>query len=187
MANDEWYYAKGNQQQGPVSLQAIQEMVRSGQIQPNDLVWRSGMANWQAASQVPEVYGGAPTPAGAPIPAVAYAPPGAPAPGSAPPPGTPQQYPQQPSYYIPQQVYPPGAVPNYLVPAILTIFCCQPFGIVSLVYAAQVNSKLAMGDYPGAMDCSNRAKTWAMWGVGIWVALMLGYVGLIVVMAIARA
>ena len=37
MANDEWYYARGNQQQGPVSLQAVQEMVRSGQIQPNDL------------------------------------------------------------------------------------------------------------------------------------------------------
>jgi hypothetical protein len=182
MANDEWYYAKGNQQQGPVSLQAVQEMVRSGQIQPNDLVWNHGMANWQAASQVPEVYAGI-APA-AVVPPPAYAPPQAPAVYA--PAGSPQPYPHQPGYYVPQQVYPPGTVPNYLVPAILTIFCCQPFGIVSLVYAAQVNSKLAMGDYAGAVDTSNRAKTWAMWGVGIWVAVMLGYFGLIVMMAVAR-
>jgi hypothetical protein len=183
MANDEWYYARGNQQQGPVSLQAVQEMVRSGQIQPNDLVWRDGMANWQAASQVPDVYAGAPGITS--VPTAAYAPPQAPA-AYAPPPGAPQPHPQQPGYYVPQQVYPPGTVPNYLVPAILTIFCCQPFGIVSLVYAAQVNSKLAMGDYAGAVDTSNRAKTWALWGVGIWVAIMVGYVVLFAVMAVAR-
>ena len=35
---------------------------------------------------------------------------------------------------------PPPYVPNHLVWAILvTIFCCLPFGIVSIVYAAQVN------------------------------------------------
>jgi len=55
MANGEWYYARGNQQQGPVALQAIQDMVRSGQLQPTDLVWRQGMPNWLAASQVPEL------------------------------------------------------------------------------------------------------------------------------------
>ena len=37
----------------------------------------------------------------------------------------------------------PEQIPNYLVQAILvTIFCCLPFGIVSIVYAAQVNGKL---------------------------------------------
>lgn len=37
-------------------------------------------------------------------------------------------------------------MPTYLAPAILTtIFCCLPFGIVSIVYAAQVNGKLAAG------------------------------------------
>src|SRR5438128_1439779 len=35
-------------------------------------------------------------------------------------------------------------VPNYLVQSILcTLFCCLPFGIVAIVYAAQVNSKVA--------------------------------------------
>ena len=42
---------------------------------------------------------------------------------------------------------PPPQVPNYLVHSIIaTLCCCMPFGIVALVYSAQVNSKLAAGD-----------------------------------------
>lgn len=76
---------------------------------------------------------------------------------------------------------PPAHVPSYLVPAILvTIFCCLPFGIVSIVYAAQVNEKLNAGDVAGAMSASNNAKTW-MWvafGVGLFVAVFYGLGGL---------
>ena len=40
----------------------------------------------------------------------------------------------------------PSYVPNHLVWAILsTLFCCLPLGIVSIVFAAQVNGKLAAG------------------------------------------
>jgi hypothetical protein len=50
---------------------------------------------------------------------------------------------------------------NYLIEAILvTIFCCQPFGIVSIVYAAQVNSKYAEGNYESAKNASKSAKNW---------------------------
>jgi hypothetical protein len=50
---------------------------------------------------------------------------------------------------------------NYLVEAILaTIFCCQPFGIISIIYAAQVNSKFAEGNYEGAAKASKNAKNW---------------------------
>ncbi len=60
---------------------------------------------------------------------------------------------------------PPAHIPNYLVQAILvTIFCCLPFGIVSIVYAAQVNTKLDAGDVAGAVQASSNAKTW------IWVS-----------------
>ena len=46
---------------------------------------------------------------------------------------------------------PPSNIPNYLVQAILvTIFCCLPFGIVAIVFAAQVNSALAAGNYEAA-------------------------------------
>lgn len=66
-------------------------------------------------------------------------------------------------------------VPNYLLQAILcTVFCCQPFGIVAIVFAAQVNGKLAAGDYHGAVSCSNSARTWcwiSFWLVFGWVIL----------------
>jgi len=49
--------------------------------------------------------------------------------------------------------------PNYLVFAILaTIFCCQILGIVSIVFAAQVNSKWNSGDTQGALIASKNAK-----------------------------
>ena len=81
---------------------------------------------------------------------------------------------------------PPTAhVPTYLVPAILvTIFCCLPFGIVSIVYAAQVNEKLGAGDVAGAMRASNNANTW-MWvafGVGLFAGV--GY-GALLIMGLA--
>ena len=65
--------------------------------------------------------------------------------------------------------------PNYLVWAILTtILCCLPFGIVSIVYAAQVNSKWQTGDLEGAKISSKNARTWA------WVAFLSGLAILII-------
>jgi hypothetical protein len=56
-----------------------------------------------------------------------------------------------------------GTVPNYLVWAILvTILCFLPTGIVAIVFASQVDSKLAAGDRAGAIDASNKAKTWTI-------------------------
>jgi hypothetical protein len=54
---------------------------------------------------------------------------------------------------------------NYLVESILvTIFCCMPFGIAGIVFASQVNSKYASGDYDGAVKASQDAKKWMKWG-----------------------
>ena len=65
-------------------------------------------------------------------------------------------------------------VPNYLVQAILvTIFCCLPFGIVAIVFAAQVNSKLQVGDINGAMASSRKAKMWCWIGFGSGLALQI--------------
>jgi len=70
----------------------------------------------------------------------------------------------------------PGTtVPNYLVFAILaTVFCCLPAGIPAIVYAAQVNSKLQVGDLAGAQLASKNAKLWCLISLG----LGLGVVGL---------
>lgn len=74
----------------------------------------------------------------------------------------------------------PVHVPNHLVWAILvTIFCCMPFGIVSIAYAAQVNGKLASGDLDGAQETSDNAKKWA-W-VSFWVGVGTTLIGLLLV------
>jgi len=79
----------------------------------------------------------------------------------------------------PPPVDPPANVPNYLVPAILaTLFCCLPVGVVSIVFATQVNSKLAAGDIQGAQAASRNAKLWLI------VSVCLGLVvGLVVIVA----
>lgn len=64
---------------------------------------------------------------------------------------------------------------NYLVWSILTtIFCCIPFGIVSIVYAAQVNSKWQTNDYAGARLASKNARMWA------WIAFGVGLAGALI-------
>ena len=70
----------------------------------------------------------------------------------------------------------PPKIENYLVPAILiTLCCCQPAGIVAIVYAAQVNSKLAGGDIAGARESARLAKIWSWVGFGCGALLGLIY------------
>lgn len=108
-----------------------------------------------------------------------------------------QQPNQQPPYQIqpPQEPYQPYYQPNYaqsqrppkpdnyLVWAILTtLFCCLPLGIISIVYAAKVDSQYNAGDYAGAQDSSNKAKTLAIWAaisvvITIILAAFLGILG----------
>jgi hypothetical protein len=85
----------------------------------------------------------------------------------------------------PTGALPPGTVPNYLVQAILvTIFCCLPFGIAAIVFAAQVNGKLAAGDMAGAVAASNKAKLWSWISFGTWFILVAIYVVLIIIGAV---
>ena len=64
-----------------------------------------------------------------------------------------------------------AAVPNFMVPAIISIFCCMPLGIVATIFAAQVNGKVASGDAVGAADASKKAKLFAYIAIGLGVAL----------------
>lgn len=65
---------------------------------------------------------------------------------------------------------------NYLVWSILaTLFCCLPSGIVSIIYAAQVDSKYNAGDFAGALDASNKARVWAWVSVGLGLVAGLAY------------
>lgn len=86
-----------------------------------------------------------------------------------------------------QQIqHPQTPPPNYLVFAILTtILCCQIFGIVSIVFAAQVNSKWASGDYQGAISASKNAKLWAWiaFGSGIIIVLVFTLLAILGILA----
>lgn len=64
---------------------------------------------------------------------------------------------------------------NNLAGAILvTIFCCLPFGIVSIVYAAQVDSYWRTGQYENAENSANQSRTW------MWVSFGLGLVAVLI-------
>ncbi len=79
-------------------------------------------------------------------------------------------------------------VPNNLVWAILaTLFCCLPGGIVSIVYAAQVNGKLAAGDIAGAQDSSEKAKKWAIYSAIAGIVVAILYTVLVVMLGIGGA
>ncbi|NDU77832.1 CD225/dispanin family protein [Actinomadura sp. DSM 109109] len=61
-----------------------------------------------------------------------------------------------------------------------TILCCLPAGVVSIVFAAQVNSKWAAGDQAGALKASNNAKTWAIVSavLGVIVGIIYFFIAL---------
>ena len=52
-----FFVAVNRQQTGPFPLTVLQQMVATGSFAPTSLVWRQGMAGWQAASTVPEAVG----------------------------------------------------------------------------------------------------------------------------------
>ena len=153
---NQWHYVDAaGSQQGPVDDDQFNELVQSGAIVGTTLVWKTGMPEWVAYSTI---QAGAAT---------------LPQAGSSNPYATPSQ---------PSQVSPGMAKPdNYLVQAILaTVFCCLPFGIVAIVFASQVDSKYAGGDYAGANEASENAKKWTnisvilgLVGVGLYLLLVV--------------
>lgn len=70
---------------------------------------------------------------------------------------------------------------NYLIWAILsTICCCLPLGVVSIVYAAQVNGLYRGGDYAGAVMAERNAKRWIIANLAVTVAIYVVYFFVIV-------
>src|SRR5215204_1445325 len=79
---------------------------------------------------------------------------------------------------------PAASVPNYLVPAIISLFCCLPLGIVAVIFAAQVNTKVAAGDTAGALDSSKKAKMFSFISIGLGLLAIICYVLFFLVMGI---
>jgi hypothetical protein len=51
----EWYYSRGSEKLGPISSPELRELAALGQLQPTDLVWKEGFADWIAASRVKDL------------------------------------------------------------------------------------------------------------------------------------
>jgi interferon-induced transmembrane protein len=80
-----------------------------------------------------------------------------------------------------------GSVPNYLIPAIISLFCCLPLGIVAVIFAAQVNGKVTAGDTTGALDASKKAKMFSFIGIGLGLAGTICYVLFWVIMGVGMS
>jgi uncharacterized membrane protein len=74
-----WHYAVGAEQRGPIDDAELDRLVASGEITPDTLVWRAGMAGWQPlreartgqiVSQAIAPVAAAPAPAAVPRPSI---------------------------------------------------------------------------------------------------------------------
>ena len=144
-----YYMHIGGQQVGPYE----ENELPSHGLTASTMVWREGMPDWVAASQVPELS------------------------HLLPPSQQPPSYQPQPGYG-PQQPYgaqPPMPDPYMVWAVLVTVFCCLPFGIVSIVKASQVSSLYSQGRYQEAVAASEAAKKWAIWSAvaGVVISIMV--------------
>jgi hypothetical protein len=165
----QWYYSKGGEQKGPVEQQELQRLLSTGEVQPTDLVWRDGLANWQAASQVPELGAVASAQPQAGFQQPAFQQPQAgyqqPQPGFQQPgyqqppygqPGQPGQPPLGYGGYAPQGAGYAGG-PSFakdaqtaMILSIIGIVCCGICGIIGLVLGMKAKKNMqASGNFEG--------------------------------------
>jgi hypothetical protein len=139
-ASVSYQISRNGQQFGPYSLDELKRYFAEGRVALTDLAWSAGMPAWVPVSQLPGIIVPGPQRPIIPHPP-AYA-------GNV----TVQHH------ASPQIVTKPD---SYMLSAILvTLLCCLPFGIVSIVFASQVDAKFNSGDYIGAQEASNKAKSW---------------------------
>lgn len=158
-----WYYSKNGTQLGPVTEEELRAKAAIGEVLASDLIWKEGMPDWKAFSQVLGVQPGAGAP---PIPQ----------------PGAMGSVPMhQPAAMSPMYAQ---KVPNYLWQSIVaTLLCCMPFGIVAIVFAAKVDGLVASGDIAGAQAASKSARTWLNAAVACGLVVIVLYFILVVIAA----
>lgn len=77
---------------------------------------------------------------------------------------------------------------DYLVWSILTtLFCCLPFGVVSIIYATKANSAYDAGNFDEHTKCADKAKMWMILGAVIGFIVSVVWIGINVAGALAAA
>lgn len=154
-----WFYTSNGNQFGPVTQQELAAKVQSGEVKGSDLIWKEGMADWLPLNQVPEFSGAVPS-----LPQFG-------APMAQPMPHNPGMRPK---------------IPNYLWQSIVvTLLCCLPFGIVSIIYATKVDGLVAAGDYVAAEAASKSARMWVNISAGVGLLAVILWVALVVLGGVA--
>lgn len=77
---------------------------------------------------------------------------------------------------------------NWLVEAILVTILCgcgMPFGVAGIVFAAQVNARLAAGDHDGAEKARKEAAKWTKIGFFVGIGCIILYILFWVVLGIS--
>ena len=152
--NTYYFITPQGKQAGPVPA----EQLKSYGVTRKTFVWCEGMKDWTEAENVPELQG-----------IIEQIPPQI---------NTMNVPPQNPLYSGASQnsQFMPEKPDTYLVWAILTtILCCLPFGIVSIVYAAKVDSLYYAERYVEAQDASRKAKNWAIASAATGIAVAIIY------------
>ena len=143
MSISQWFYGRDGVQHGPVSEDALRRMIDSGELRPDELVWREGVAAWQPAREVPGL-----------LDVVSMAPPPLPGPGEGPRVGVPTYVPGSPLGYArprDQQAAPQGMGADAGMRLIL------PVGRSGWAIAAGYLGLLSLGCFflgPAAIVCS---------------------------------
>jgi Interferon-induced transmembrane protein len=99
---------------------------------------------------------------------------------ASPPPPPPPPPPRTASYLPPQQPSsPPERASNYIIQSILiTICCCQPLGIIAIIFSAVSMAKQSSGDYAGAREMAAKARLFC------WIGFLVGLAAYIVFLVI---
>lgn len=71
-------------------------------------------------------------------------------------------------------VVPPHIPSNLGLAIFSTLCCCLPFGVVAIVFASQVSSYIAAGNYDAARKSAENAKTWSI------ISIILGLFGSVI-------
>jgi hypothetical protein len=138
----QWYYSQGGAQAGPVPVAGLRDMVASGQLTHDDLVWSEGMSSWLAIRQVPALQAMfASTPGAGPGSGGASAPPVSPLDALA---GAQQQQQYAPAagygvqYGTPNYGYQQQMAPSsngLAIAALICTFVAQPVGLILAIVA----------------------------------------------------
>lgn len=183
-----WYYADNGRQAGPVDDASLDALISQGAIRPDTLIWREGMANWQALSTV--------RPVAPPAPAPVYMPP-----PSYQQPQQPSFQPQQPSFQQPSFQQPQQ--PLFQAPSpmggqgVTCANCGQLFAQSDVVFIGSSYvcagckpiflQRMREGSAGGAVGVRRYAGFWIRFGAYIIDAIIVGIAANIVVMPISFA